>query len=210
MKGMSSGAAALAIAVACALACGENTAAPAVPDPVDAGTDGSTTDTGDAGGVDGAADATDADGATMDAAMDAQTDAAPDAGTEDAAGNQGPDASPDAADDAATDATFATDAQLDADADPYKVVFVTSTLYQASFGGLEGADAVCQSHAAAVDLPGTFRAWLSTRDVTAAERLTHAAVPYVRTDGTTIADDWDDLVDGTLAAPIISSRRASG
>ncbi|MFW6051541.1 MAG: hypothetical protein ACODAU_10220 [Myxococcota bacterium] len=33
-------------------------------------------------------------------------------------------------------------------------------------------------------------------------RLTHADGPYVRTDGERIADDWDDLVDGEIEAPI--------
>ncbi len=33
-------------------------------------------------------------------------------------------------------------------------------------------------------------------------RFVKSSVPYVRTDGVQIADDWDDLVDGTLDAPL--------
>src|SRR5262249_30255879 len=33
-------------------------------------------------------------------------------------------------------------------------------------------------------------------------RFTHASVPYVLVNGTVIANDWADLTDGTLAAPI--------
>jgi len=33
-------------------------------------------------------------------------------------------------------------------------------------------------------------------------RLTHSSVPYVLVDGTRVADDWDDLVDGALDHPI--------
>jgi hypothetical protein len=159
----------------------------------------------DAGRLDGGGDAgldAHAPDSGSDAGLDANADgSAPDAFSGDGAADATADAT-DGAVDAASDAG-GTDAQdADANVDTEKVVFVTSTLHQANFGGLEDADAICQARAVAADLPGTFRAWLSTRDVTAADRLTHATVPYVRTDGTRIADDWDDLVDGTLAASI--------
>jgi hypothetical protein len=160
----------------------------------EAGLDAHAPDTGSDAGTEGGADGAPADSASGDAAMDGPSDAALDAAGDaiDAAG--------DAASDVGVDG--AQDAQTDAHLDNEKLVFVTSTLHQANFGSLEDADAICQARAVAADLPGTFRAWLSTRDVTAADRLTHAAVPYVRTDGTRIADGWDDLVDGTLAASI--------
>jgi hypothetical protein len=68
---------------------------------------------------------------------------------------------------------------------PVKRVFVTSTGYPGNLGGLAGADAKCQERATAAGLGGTFKAWLSAAGTgnSAAERLTHATVPYVRVDG---------------------------
>jgi hypothetical protein len=39
----------------------------------------------------------------------------------------------------------------------------------------------------------------------AAERLTHSAVPYVRTDGQPIADNWDDLTDNPNSDPLYAT-----
>lgn len=85
---------------------------------------------------------------------------------------------------------------------PHKVVFVSSSVQNGDLGGLEGADQLCAERAASAGLAGNFRAWLSSPDQSAEERLDHAAIPYARTDGTRVADDWDDLVDGQLRAPI--------
>jgi hypothetical protein len=82
------------------------------------------------------------------------------------------------------------------------LVFVTSTLHTGNLGGLTGADAICQARAAAADLPGTFKAWLSDGSASAGDRLTHADVPYVRVDNIKVADNFNDLVDGALDAPI--------
>jgi Tfp pilus assembly protein PilV len=79
-----------------------------------------------------------------------------------------------------------------------KYVFLTSTTSQGDLGGLSGADAKCQSLADAAGLPGTYKAWLSGRTIAAKDRLTHASLPYSLVDGTKIADNWDDLVDGTI------------
>jgi hypothetical protein len=78
------------------------------------------------------------------------------------------------------------------------IVFVTSRTYQGqSLGGLEGADAICQDRANDAGLGGTFKAWLSTGEVSAVDRLAHSDVPYVLADGTTqVAANWADLVDG--------------
>ena len=43
---------------------------------------------------------------------------------------------------------------------------------------------------------------LSSSSVSATARLTHATVPYKRVDGVVIANNWADLVDGALAAPV--------
>lgn len=84
------------------------------------------------------------------------------------------------------------------------IVFVTSVTYDGQLGSLSGADSKCQALANAQPaLAGrTFKAWLSSSTVNAAARLTHASTRYVRVDGVTVASDWGDLVDGTLAAPI--------
>ena len=78
------------------------------------------------------------------------------------------------------------------------IVFVTSKIYNGNLGGLAGADLKCQAHADAAGLEGTFKAWMSDDTVSASKRLTHSSEPYVRTDGTQIAANWDDLTDGTI------------
>jgi hypothetical protein len=83
-----------------------------------------------------------------------------------------------------------------------KVVFVTSTTHNGNLGGLSGADAICQARAVSSLLTGTYRAWLSVPGGDAADRMTHATIPYLLRNGDIIADNWDDLVDGTLDAPI--------
>lgn len=77
--------------------------------------------------------------------------------------------------------------------------FVTSAAYRGNLGGLPGADEACQDLAIAGGLGGTWRAWLSTNAVSAAARLRHTSGPIARIDGVVIANDWDDLTDGTLA-----------
>lgn len=79
-----------------------------------------------------------------------------------------------------------------------KIVFLTSQGYSGKLGGLAGADAICQSEAAANGLPGTFKAFLSDNNTSAADRLTHSSVPYETVNGTRIADNWADLVDGWI------------
>jgi hypothetical protein len=82
------------------------------------------------------------------------------------------------------------------------IVFVTSAMYDGNLGGLTGADAICQTHAANAGFSGTFLAWLSDSTGSPDTRFTHSTTPYVRPDGVQIAANWADLTDGTLAAPI--------
>lgn len=88
--------------------------------------------------------------------------------------------------------------------DESRIVFlIPETVAPADFGGLEGADAICQSEADAAGLEGTFLAWLSTSANDDPEsRFSHAGGPFVRTDGIIIAEDWADLTDGELIASI--------
>lgn len=83
-----------------------------------------------------------------------------------------------------------------------RVVFVTSTDHTGDLGGLAGADAICQGLADAAGLAGSFQAWLADSSDSPSTRASQAGAPYVRTDGTVVADDWTDLTDGDLDAPI--------
>jgi hypothetical protein len=69
---------------------------------------------------------------------------------------------------------------------------------------MAGADAICQRHAAAAGLKGTFKAWLATSDVNTPKRLftTGGAGGYRLVGGATVANDWADLVDGSIAGGI--------
>jgi hypothetical protein len=71
-------------------------------------------------------------------------------------------------------------------------------------GGLAGADAICNARAQEANLPGTYMAWLSTNQAngTPATRFTQSTLPYHKVDGVKVADNWADLVDGTLDSPI--------
>jgi len=81
-------------------------------------------------------------------------------------------------------------------------VFVTSTKTSGNMGGVSGADSICAARAAAGGLDGQWLAWVSAGAEPPAARFPHLDVPYERLDGVKIADNWDDLVDGTLDAPI--------
>lgn len=90
---------------------------------------------------------------------------------------------------------------LTCDAD--KIVFTTATAYTGNLGGIAGADAKCQAEADALNLPGTYYAWLSDDTTSPAERFNRDFGAYYLSDRTTkIADDWADLTDGTLDNPI--------
>jgi hypothetical protein len=82
-------------------------------------------------------------------------------------------------------------------------VFATSTLQGANLGGLGGADALCQARAAAAALGGSFKAFM-VDDNTKLERLEHPNAPFMRLDGVKVADDWADLADESLDAPLPS------
>ena len=83
-----------------------------------------------------------------------------------------------------------------------KRVFATSTLQTGNMGGLAGADAKCQARAAAAGLSGTYKAWLSDGTGSPSTRFTRSTTPYELVNGVKIANNWTDLVDGTLLAAI--------
>ncbi len=78
--------------------------------------------------------------------------------------------------------------------------FVTSDSYAGNtINGLEGADTICQQHAANAGLPGEWFAFLSTANSGAAysrnafDRFTHADVPIYSMSGDLIAQNLDEL-----------------
>ena len=81
-------------------------------------------------------------------------------------------------------------------------VFFTGAVYRADFGGIAGADTICQDTVTIAQLGGHFKAWLSDDTAMVSNRLTHHMVPYYRLDGLMVATDWADLTDGTLINPI--------
>ncbi len=84
----------------------------------------------------------------------------------------------------------------------FRRVFLTSEVFGAKLGGIEGADAKCQGAADAAGLDGTFRAWISTPVSFPMVNFVQSSEPYVRIDGVEIAGNWSDLIDGDLAAPL--------
>ncbi|MDP3769884.1 MAG: PHB depolymerase family esterase [Candidatus Sungbacteria bacterium] len=81
---------------------------------------------------------------------------------------------------------------------PVKKIFISSAVYTGNLGGLSGADAKCQLLAKNAGLTGTFKAWLSDSVTAAKNRVTHATITYKLANGITIANNWNDLTDGTL------------
>jgi len=90
-----------------------------------------------------------------------------------------------------------------------KRVFVTEATVSPNLGGLAGADAQCTSLAQTAGLPGIYKAWLSDETTSAKNRLTHSSVPYARVDGIVVANNFADLTDGSLLAPITITQNGS-
>ncbi|MBK7825532.1 MAG: DUF4215 domain-containing protein [Nannocystis sp.] len=86
------------------------------------------------------------------------------------------------------------------------IVFVSSEVYQGyALGGLYGADQRCRSLAAKAGLDRflTYKAWLSTPAMSAADRLVHSRGRYMLVNGLVVAQNWDALTSGTLENPIM-------
>jgi hypothetical protein len=85
-----------------------------------------------------------------------------------------------------------------------RIAFVTRAAFTGKLGGIAGADLKCDEAAKAVTaLAGhSFRAWLSDTTAAATSRLPHGTSGYVRTDQGAIVTSFDDLVDGSITAPI--------
>lgn len=118
----------------------------------------------------------------------------------------GPISSEDAGADAQSDAPI----EVQCPKGACKLVFVTSSIYAGSFGtgavGGTPGDQQCLSAAASSGNPSllgrTFRAWLSTVNVPAKDRLTPSKGPYRRLDGRMVASNFTVLTSGNLESAI--------
>lgn len=82
-------------------------------------------------------------------------------------------------------------------------VFVSAEALVGALDGFAGADALCQGWANDAGLVGNWKAWVGSAALPVSSRFVHSSRPYrVAYTGASIADDWDDLVDGTIGAPI--------
>ena len=83
-----------------------------------------------------------------------------------------------------------------------KIAFITSTTHNGNLGGVVGGDKICQELAENAGLKGSFLAWL-TDSTTSGEpfnRFNKYPNGYYLTDGTTLANNWSDLVDTSIDA----------
>jgi hypothetical protein len=92
-----------------------------------------------------------------------------------------------------------------------RVVFVTSQPFPGNLLGLPGADTKCQSVAAGIGAhprvkDRQFRAWLSNSVTAAKDRIAIGTGKYILPSGTLVANNRADLLDGTLANPIIQTE----
>ncbi len=96
-----------------------------------------------------------------------------------------------------------------ADHEPEKLIFVAEAVQNASFGGLLGADSICQQDAKAAGLPGIYLAWMSDSKSSPSTRFTRSTVPYVMPNGVSVAEDWGDLTNGPDGAINITADGGS-
>ena len=84
------------------------------------------------------------------------------------------------------------------------LVFVTNQKFRGDFGGLADADNLCNDAAVNEALPGAgkYMAWLGDDNTSVNDRLAHSTLRYIRTDNMVVADNWNDITDGTLDGPI--------
>ena len=88
-------------------------------------------------------------------------------------------------------------------------MFVTSEFYQGDFGGLLGADHVCQilAEEAGLERASTFMAWLADETGAPLTRFHRSKGRYALVTGLPIAESWDDLTDGMIKTPIVVDER---
>jgi cysteine-rich repeat protein len=83
-----------------------------------------------------------------------------------------------------------------------RVMFASSTWHNGILDGMDGAINICRGLALAADLTGDFYPWLSDAENSPSTLFFRSRGRYVMSDMVTvIADNWDDLTDGTLQNP---------
>lgn len=85
------------------------------------------------------------------------------------------------------------------------IVFASSTHSKGNMGGVQGANIECTALAHNAGFVGTFKAWLADDNFQPLDEFVHSSKPYVMPDNrvlgvgfSIIANDWDDLTDGTI------------
>ena len=82
-------------------------------------------------------------------------------------------------------------------------VFVTSDDFQGNFGGISGADDICQNRADDAGLVGTYLSWLSSSASNSpSQRFNQRPIPYQLTNRIRIADNFNSLTSQDLINPI--------
>ena len=89
--------------------------------------------------------------------------------------------------------------------------FVTNSTINGGIGNLASADQLCQGAAlnAGLSNPDNYRAWLSNSIINAPSRI-NADGPWYRLDGTMVASNMADILDGTLNAGITFNEYGDG
>lgn len=87
---------------------------------------------------------------------------------------------------------------VSANAGPGLVFATDETFLATAIGGLSGADAKCQAEAELAGLSGTFTAWLSDSTADAKDRIGNNDEGYIRPDGTVVARNLADIIDGSV------------
>jgi len=85
-------------------------------------------------------------------------------------------------------------------------IFVTSQAFAANFGALTNADNLCQTAAQSGTSkapPGVYKAWISNSSENAADRINRSTIPYYNTGLSKVADDWNDLTDGSIDSRVL-------
>jgi len=78
------------------------------------------------------------------------------------------------------------------------LMFVSGKTYPGGLGGVDGADAECQSLAMVAKLPNptSFRAWLSDGEKSPQSRFSPPIGAFILTNGAPIATSWTELTSG--------------
>jgi hypothetical protein len=90
------------------------------------------------------------------------------------------------------------------DANPV-IAFVTSTSYNGNLGGVDGADAACQTQANAQSLVGTYKAWIrSSTDSSRINSINWLGNSFVLVGGTQFASNYTTLTQASIHSPVFN------